>query len=99
MQVSFANQGPEQQLGALLLTLTSDDDGSGGARDDRFARLLVAVNARPEALTLPYPDGTGHLEVHPDLVGLPHVADASASDGERELTLGPRTFCVFVQPQ
>ena len=99
MQVSFENQGPHQQPGALVMTLTSDDERCGGAKDERYTRLVVVVNARPAAVALPYPQGVQHLEVHPALVGLPHIANTSAADGEGVVKLSPRTFCVFAQPR
>jgi hypothetical protein len=95
--VTFANQGPGYVRGALVMVITSaEQDGCKDmVYDPKYKLVVVAFNACAESVDVPCPVSADALEVHPDLVGLPHVSGAHVQG--TTLTLPSRTFCAFVQ--
>lgn len=98
-QVSFANCGPEQVPGLVVMVLESAAAGAGGVYDPCYERIVVAINARPEATAVEYPPAAQRLTLHPETAALPHVQGTTCDDGERTATVRPRTLAVLVEPR
>lgn len=97
-RLAFANLGPDQLPGVIVMTL----DNAGEARlDDPFSALLVVVNARHGDFESEEPSlkGVG-FQLHPVLLG---SADARTRSSRFDVAIGRiyvpgRTTAVFVLP-
>jgi len=99
--VTFANTGPNQVPGIIMMLLSSGDQGSE-AYDPEFEHILVVFNASPEPKELQYPAPLERLSLHPV------QQDAALEDDEMWLKgcaahdegpmveVPPRTTAVFV---
>ena len=55
---SEQSEHPAQALGVVVVELLSGEEGeSERTHDPAFSRLLVVLNARPDAQSLPWPPG------------------------------------------
>jgi pullulanase len=110
-QLQFHNTGPDQIPGLIVYSLIDKDEDSGRrSHDDNdrgdgdhggepFARVVVLLNADPEAQTLVVPELTGlHLRLHPvqrDSAD-PVVRAARFERSSGTFTVPGRTAAVFV---
>lgn len=93
VQVSFENCGPDQVPGVLVMRI--GDAAVPPAGSAQGGGVLVAINAQPESVAVPYPAGVQSLRVHPTLKDLPHVAGVHSDDDAKVVSLPGRTFCVL----
>lgn len=98
MQVAFENTGPEQTPGVLGMTLSSGDGDGDAPRDRAFEIILVWVNVRPDAVSVPFPDTVSALAPHPALEAWAARDGVQWDDAARTITLPPRTLAVLGQP-
>lgn len=66
-QVSFGNSGTDQEPGVIVMVISSCDvvGLEAGVKDSRWKRVLVVLNATPEAVERPWPAGVKKLQLHP----------------------------------
>jgi pullulanase/glycogen debranching enzyme len=95
-QVRFANTGPDQTPGVIVMVLASapprrggegggGGDAAGGTHDPNYASVVCVFNARPEPYECAFPvaaggPGSGALRLHPALEAL-RGAQGEDADG------------------
>lgn len=99
LQVTFENNGTDQQLGLIVMHLASAEEGAEGVHCGKFRHVVVVLNARPGAVEVPFPRGPHHLEIHPAMASLDHVRGCNVFDVAESLQVPGRTMCVFVEMQ
>jgi pullulanase-type alpha-1,6-glucosidase len=92
------NRGPDERPGVLVWELRDGGDDPGlPTLDERFARLLVALNATQQPVALPLPALASHAwRLHPVLAASEDAAVRAAEFACGELRLPPLTAVVFV---
>ena len=67
----------------------------------RFSRVLVVINALMEPVSLPWPDGTRALALHPDVAdcGDVRARECAVDTAARTLTVPAQTTAVLVEPR
>lgn len=92
VQVSF--QTAHEQPGVVFMQIESKEDQ---VADPRVARICVILNASPGMYSAPFPDACGQLDIHPQMKGLPHVADCVIDNSEHSLSVSAHTILVLVE--
>eukprot|EP00892_Ulva_mutabilis_P007082 jgi/Ulvmu1/4746/UM020_0030.1 len=92
-QVSF--QTAQERPGVVFMQVESNEDQ---VADPRVRQICVLLNATPEPYEADFPGACSHLELHPQMKGLPHVDASEIDNAQRKLTVGPQTILVVVEP-
>jgi pullulanase len=99
-RVRFANSGPDQIPGLIVMSI-SDEEGSAGL-DPQWGAVVVVINANKAPLRYSVAELSGvALELHPVQRNSadPLVREAGFTAASGEFSIPGRTTAVFVSPQ
>jgi hypothetical protein len=97
--VTFESGASEPKPGTIVMSIRSCQpvEGKDFEWDPDYQTICVFINARPDACTFAYPEGTSRLELHPGLKDVPHMADVSCDDARQAVNIKARTIMILCE--